>query len=242
MSVGVSSSNRAGRRVTRGGDAYGAALRHSGRVRFLRRAIPVGAFLAVLAIVGISLLAPLGAIGGLSLGPVSLSGTKITMSAPKLRGFREGTQPYELTASAATHDTRSPKLIELATIDGHVTLKDQGRAHLSADSGLYDSQKEQLALDGNVRVTTERGYDARLKSAFVDFKAGTVTSKQPVEVTITGATITADTLDVTDNGQHITFAGRVQATIETKAARQPTAADPPPTGGAETGSNREDRP
>lgn len=241
MSVGVS-SNRAGRRVSRGADAYAAALRHSRRVRFLRRAIPIGSLLAIATLVGVSMLASLGTIGGLTLGPVSLSGTKITMSAPKLRGFREGTQPYELTAAAATQDTRKPNLIELSDIDGHVTLKDQGQAHLSADSGLYDSQKEQLQLNGNVRVTTERGYDARLKSAFVDFKAGTVTSKQPVEVAFTGATITADALDVTDNGQHITFTGRVQAVIETKADRQPDATAPPATGSTEPGPTREDRP
>ena len=59
--------------------AYAQAQRHSARVRLFRRAIPIGAALAIGVVLVIAMFDPFGRIGGLSLGPLSLSGTKITM-------------------------------------------------------------------------------------------------------------------------------------------------------------------
>src|SRR6266487_2769954 len=80
---------------------YAAAVRHSRWVRFLKLAIPLGATLAIGSIVFIGLFDPFRRLEGLTLGPISLSGTKITMEAPKVTGFRKDARPYEVNATAA---------------------------------------------------------------------------------------------------------------------------------------------
>jgi lipopolysaccharide export system protein LptC len=201
--------------------AYAAALRHSARVRFLKRAIPFGSAIAIGLIVVIGLFDPFGRLGGLTLGPVSLNGTKITMEQPRLSGFRKDSRPYEVTAVSASQDVKKPNIVEMKEIKARVTLEGTNAARLEAASGIYDTQNEQLQLVDDVRVKSDSGYDARLKSAHVDFKAGTVVSHEPVHVTLSGGTVDADTLDIRDNGKVIVFEGRVHAVLD--ADRSPLA-------------------
>lgn len=198
---------------------YDAAVRHSARVRFLKWAIPIGAVLAVSLVMIIGIFDPFGRLRGLTLGPISLSGTKITMNAPKLRGYRAGSRPYEMTAASASQDARKPNLVELNEITGQVTLENSGLAHIEATTGVYDSQSEKLELAGRVNVRTDTGYNAHLTTASVDFKGGKVSSSEPVRVDINGGSIKANKLDIDDNGKHIVFEGRVQAIIESDKAR-----------------------
>jgi lipopolysaccharide export system protein LptC len=199
--------------------AYRAALRHSARVRFLKKAIPIGSAAAIIIVVFIGIFDPFGRLSGLTLGPVSLSGTKITMAAPKLRGYRAGSRPYEMTAESASQDARKPNLVELNEIRGRVTLENDGLAHIEATTGVYDTQSEKLELAGRVNVRTDNGYDAHLTTASVDFKGGKVTSTEPVTVDIGNGSIKADRLDIDDNGKHIVFEGRVRAIMDAEQAK-----------------------
>lgn len=194
--------------------AYKAALRHSARVRAMKRLIPLAALVAVAAVAIIGILKPFNSIGNLALGPVSLSGSKITMDAPRLTGFREGTQPYEVTAASATQDISNPSIVELQSITGQVQLENGGQARINAATGVYNSQDESLNLTGDVRVRTDTGHDAKLSSASVDFKSGRIISEEPVTVTLSEGTISANRLDISDNGKHIVFEGKVQAVLD----------------------------
>jgi len=211
--------------------AYAQAQRHSARVRLFRRAIPFGAALAIGLVLAIALFDPFGRMGGLSLGPVSLSGTKITMENPRLTGYRHDSRPYEVTAIAATQDVRKPSVIELEQMRGRLALDDNGKmAHLESATGVFDTQKEQLELRRDIRVTTDDGHEARLTSASIDFKAGTVISREPVTVKLTNGLVEADQLEIGDSGKVITFVGRVRTLLEPggqsnggKAPSQPSA-------------------
>ena len=193
--------------------AHGRALRHSARVRWLRRVIPFAAGLSVLGIAAAVLYEPFaGSIPNVSIGPVSVSGTKVTMENPRLSGFRKGARGYEVTASAALQDVRKPALIELQAMKGHMATDDKGSlAYIEAKGGLFDSSKESLKLDQNIRLWTDKGEEVRLQSAAVDFKAGSVKSSDPVTVTVPAGSITADSLDVVENGKTISFVGNVHA-------------------------------
>ncbi|MCX4197717.1 hypothetical protein OMR07_21045 [Methylobacterium organophilum] len=93
--------------------AHARAYRHSGRVRAMRRLIPVvagGAVALLLAYLFNPFAAPLP---GVSVGPVTLAGSKVRMENPRLSGFRQGTRGYEVTADAALQDVRKPSQIEL---------------------------------------------------------------------------------------------------------------------------------
>ena len=195
--------------------AYHHARRHSARVRLFRRIIPIGAALAIGSVAVIALFDPFGRMGGLTLGPVSITGTKIKMEHPRLSGYRKDTRPYEVTAVAAFQDVRKPTLVELSQMTGQVTVDDAGAlARFEALSGLFDTQKEFLELKDNILVRTDNGQEARLKSARIDFKAGTVVTKEPVQVKLPNATVDADSMDLSDNGKVISFVGSVKTVIQ----------------------------
>ena len=208
--------------------AYAQARRHSARVRFYKRVIPIGTAVAVVALVAFAVVDPAGRLAGLSLGPMSFSGTKITMESPRLTGFNKGTRPYEVTATSATQDVRKPHIVELNTMRARLVVDDSGTAaRLEAATGVFDTQKEQLELREDVRVTTDSGQEARLKSASIDFKAGTVTSREPVTVTLANGSVEADGLDISDGGKVLSFKGRVRTVFQgSPPEAQPVAASP----------------
>jgi lipopolysaccharide export system protein LptC len=207
--------------------AYAKARRHSRAVRFFKIAIPTGAVLAVAAVAAFAFLDPFGRLSGFSLGPIHISGTQLTMENPRLTGFRKDNRGYEITASAATQDVRKPHIVELKDLRGRLVMDESGGlAHLFSDFGVFDTTKEAIDLRQNIRVHTDAGQVVLLKSAAVDFKAGTVRSREPVEVTFVGGSVEAEQLDVNDHGKVMTFTGRVRTVFQGGAerpARQPQA-------------------
>jgi lipopolysaccharide export system protein LptC len=207
--------------VTASGAAlrYQEAVRHSSRVRFLRRAIPIGAVLTVAAIGFVAIVEPFRTLpAGLSVGPLSMNGTKVTMEMPRLTGFKKDNRPYEVTARWAAQDIKTPTIIELREINARIALQERGMATVQALAGVYNTNSETILLKDDVRVKTDGGYDAKLKSATVEFKAGTVVSREPVTVEFSGGTIDADGLEMVDNGARVLFQGRVRTVMKMDGA------------------------
>jgi lipopolysaccharide export system protein LptC len=202
-------------------------------VRFYKRAIPLGAVLGIFVIGLIAVLDPFRHVEGLTMGPVSVSGSQVTMESPRLTGFKNDSRPYEVTASAATQDVRKPNLVELKDIRARIVTDDQGSAaRLEAAIGILDTQKEQMDLRGKVRVRTDGGQEVELRSASVDFKAGTVVSTEPVTVSLGSGLIRAEGLEVQENGKVLHFKGRVQTVFEGSIEPAATSSSSPATGSA----------
>ena len=200
---------------------HARARRHTRLVRTMRRTIPFGAGLAIVAYVALGALNPLAKLNAaVTLGPLSVSGTKVTMENPRLTGYRKEGRPYEVTAAAALQDVRKPTLLELRAMRGRLATDDNGGvARIEARSGLFDTAKELLDLKDDIRLWTESGQEMRLRSAAVDFKAGTVRSKEPVAVAFPEGSIEAESLEVGDNGRAVAFVGRVRAVFSGEPAR-----------------------
>lgn len=208
-------------------ERYIAATRHSGRVRWLRRMIPVGAVLVTGAIGFWAFYEPFKDLPpGVSIGSISVNGTKVTMELPKLSGFKKDNRPYEVTARWAEQDIKNPSIIDLREVKARIALQDRSMADVEALNGTYDSQKETMALRDDVRVRTETGYDVRMKSAEIEFKGGNVRSPDPVKVKFTGGTIDADSLEMYDSGQKVVFSGRVHTLMQMDTTKTPRPAAP----------------
>lgn len=202
--------------------AYAKAQRHSRRVRFYKRAIPLGAVVGIVVVGVIAVFDPFRQVEGLTVGPVSVSGTQVTMESPKLTGFKNDSRPYEVTASAAMQDVRQPNLVELKDLKARIVTDDQGSAaRLEAAIGVLDTQKERMELRDDVRVRTDSGQEVQLRSASVNFKAGTVVSNEPVTVMLGNGVIKADSLEVEESGKVLHFIGRVRTTFD--GASEPAA-------------------
>lgn len=232
--IGTEQLNGADARRTR---AHARARSHSSRVRTLRRVIPLAAGSAVLALLAVTLFNPFGAsLPDVSVGQVSLSGSKVKMESPRLSGFRKGDRGYEVTANAAFQDVRKPSVIELQAMRGHLNTDDKGGLlHLEAASGVFDSTRESLTLERDIRLWTDKNEEVRLSTAAVDFKAGSVRSNEAVTVTVPSGTVVADTLEVLESGRVISFVGNVHTVLhaQTKAeAATETASEAAPVAAA----------
>jgi len=220
-----------GRANARPARAFAKATRHSRRVRFYKLAIPLGSVVALVGILFFAFFNPFRQVEGLTLGPVSVSGTQVTMELPKLTGFKNDNRPYEVTASAALQDVRKPNLVELKDLKARIVTDDRGNAaRLEAASGVLDTQKEQMELRQDVRVRTDGGQDVRLRSAFVDFKAGTVVSNEDVTVALANGIIEAAGIEVKENGKVLHFKGRVRTTFDSQDPAPPAGAQPAASG------------
>lgn len=187
------------------------AARHSRRVRFLRIAIPTVIVLAVGATWLVSWLDPMKMLVRLPIdaGKLVISGTKITMEAPKLSGYTRDHRWYELTASAAAQDITKPNFVELREVRAKVEAEDKSTMFLSAKDGLYDRKGGILTLNNDISLKSTSGYEIRLNEAVVDTGSGEVVSNKPVEVQSQQGTIRAERLEVIRSGEVVRFIGNV---------------------------------
>jgi len=193
---------------------FAEAKRRSRRVRFLRKALLLSVFGAVAAMVAIAVFDPFGPkSSSLSFSSVSIDGSKIAMAKPRLAGFRSDGQPYVLTAERALQDVKHPTVAELQNLAGDMGSAGGETTRLTADAGVYDSVAQRMKLTGNVKIDNAR-FEVRLRSVDIDFKTGLYRSEEPVEVHMGGGTtIVADRATAENNGQELTFEGRVRTTV-----------------------------
>jgi lipopolysaccharide export system protein LptC len=204
---------------------FRVALRHSRRVRMLRIAVPTVAVVAILApllfsaIRSMSLTVPLG-----DFGRLVLSGHKLTMEAPRLAGFTKENRAYEVTAKRAQQDITHPYVVDLDDIQAKIALE-QGQVEMTAEHGLLDAKTELLTLSRAIFIKSSEGYEGRLTEAEIDIKAGTVVSRQPVELKFLQGDLRADSMNLHNKEQVARFDGNVVMNVKLPQSNGTPAAD-----------------
>ncbi len=197
---------------------FAVAARHSRMVRALRVAVPATVFVAMAAIVGVSIFNPFRILMPKlpDMDNLVVSGSKITMESPHLSGYTTpDRRPYDLWAKAATQDLTDPDHVELTTLHSKVLMEDQSTTVLlDARTGVFDNKQQTLDLHKDIFLQTLAGYEARLSQAFVDMGKGTVSSDERVDVKLTNGTLSADKLRITEGGAVIRFEGNVVMNID----------------------------
>jgi lipopolysaccharide export system protein LptC len=158
---------------------------------------------------------PLRLLGRLPVSPgkMVVSGSKITMEAPRLSGYTSDNRAYEMNASAAAQDLTNPGLVELKGIRAKVELQDNALVNVTAATGAFDVKSKILTLASEIVLVSSTGYEARLDEATFDVQKGHIVSKKPVEVLMLSGTLKANRLEMTDNGAVARFDGGVTMTL-----------------------------
>lgn len=195
---------------------FRAARRHSRHVRLLRIAVP----LCVAAVIAVymlwKMLNPIGMLtANLPVGANDLvvSGSKITMEQPRLKGFTKDSRAYELTASQASQDITKPDIVEMRDVRAKFQMPDNSSAHVTALDGVFDSKNEVLKLGRNV-VLDASSYKVWLNDAVVDVRTGNIVSEKPVEVKMLQGTLNAKRLEVKESGELLRFDGGVSMQLK----------------------------
>lgn len=195
--------------------AFFAAGRHTARVKFLRRAMVLGAVFSVSVIALVVTFDPFRHLpGSVSIGGVGVKGTKVTMDSPKISGLQQGGGLYDVAAKTGLQDILTPSVIELIGVDAHIGMADGTTTHVLSQHGVYNSSEDTMALDGDVHIQNSSGYTFGLKNAMVDFKQGILASEQRMRVDLKGGYVFADGVRISNNGHVIAFTGHVSSTFD----------------------------
>ncbi|MEP9351626.1 hypothetical protein [Xanthobacter sp. KR7-225] len=188
------------------------AARHSSRVRWFRRLLPISLVVTVLVLAAIPLISSLDFKIELpfDIGRLTLSGTRLTMEEPKLSGFTDDKRGYSVVARTAEQDLSKPDVVDLTDIEARLELADKGWTTVIAKTGTMNVKSQFITLGGGVDLAMKGGYGGRLQDADVDVKAGTIVTRKPVVFTYQEGKLVADTLTVTDRGEKALFVGNVQ--------------------------------
>ena len=142
-------------------------------------------------------------------GRLVISGSKVTMEAPKLSGYTRDQRWYELSAKSAAQDITTPDMVELSEVRAKIQAEDKSTIFLSATDGSFDRKAGILTLNRNIVLKSSAGFELHLEEAVVDTGSGEVVSSKPVSVFTQDATLNADRLEVANSGDIVRFIGGV---------------------------------
>lgn len=195
-------------------EAFTQARRHSGRVRLLKRVLPLAALAMVAAFAARSWLAAPGGVQ-VDLTTLAIESGRLVMADPRLDGVTgPDARPYSMTAARAVQDIGAGARIDLEGIDARLPIDDDGWMTVTAPAGVFDREANRLDIDGELTVLTDDGMKAVLQSAVLDIGAGSLDTADPVDIRLQGAHITAESMAVRDKGAILIFENRVRMQIE----------------------------
>ncbi|MEO3997717.1 LPS export ABC transporter periplasmic protein LptC [Mesorhizobium sp. CAU 1732] len=195
--------------------AFKSARRHSGRVRVLKFVLPVAAVCMVLAFGAKSWLSTPGGVS-VNLAGTAIEGGRLVMADPKLDGFTSDNRAYKMSAARAIQDIGNASKIDLEGIDARLPFDDDNWMTIAAATGIFDRDANRLDINSDITVMTDNGITALLKSASVDIAKGSLNTQHPVDITLDGARIEADSMTVKEKGAVMIFDRRVRMNIDGK--------------------------
>jgi lipopolysaccharide export system protein LptC len=177
----------------------------------VRKVLPIVAGGGLLFVVLWTWIDPLRFANGLpvELGRISISGTKLTMDAPKLKGFSRDGRPYTVTAEEAGQDLTKPNVIELSRIVGQFDLGARGNMVLNAKSGIYDGKAEQMRIFDGIEFRSTQGHSGQLTDAFIEPRKGHLVTDKPVDLFFNEGNLHGNRMEVFEQGKLIVFEGGV---------------------------------
>ncbi len=182
-------------------------------VRLLKRVLPALALVLVIIFAAISLMRRVD-VENISVARTGISDGKLVMEKPRMKGFNKESLPFDLNAARAIQDISKPGLVALESIDAILPVENGEYADIIAQNGIYNSTKEWLSLENSITVDKKDGTHIELESAEIDLKSGSLTSDQKVKVTTPTSYLTANQIEIIDNGDTIIFNQRVRMILQ----------------------------
>ena len=215
----VTQSHTIAARLSASAEAYGAAHRHSTRVRLLKIALPVVAVVIALLFVAVSVVRTYLP-EELEVESAAIENGKVIMKNPAIAGRNQQGISYSMKADRALQDIKTPDVITLENINAKVPVNDEIMAEVDATTGIYDRGRNILDMTAPFTIRLNTGMEAAFRSAHLDINGGRMSTEEPVSIRSAEASIVAQTLRMTDKGRVVTFEGMVTVVIDPAAIRQ----------------------
>ncbi len=131
----------------------------------------------------------------------------------RIAGLDRENQPYVITAKKGYQDKETAKLVHLEDLTGTFQRKTSQPFELFSKTGIYDSKARAMDLEGNVRIVEKGRFSATMAKAHVELEKKNLVSDVPVVVEMDAGTITANGLQVSNDGNNIKFLNGVKASF-----------------------------
>jgi lipopolysaccharide export system protein LptC len=200
-------------RDTHGANAQKAAAR-AGRARIFSLAIGVFAIAALAALIIES---------GVFKTPIKVDPkgnanvpevtAKPSAYTTEVTGVDEKNLPYSINAAKATQQGSTGKTVDLETITGNFSRSNDETLNVTSKRGAFNSENKILNLEGDVLIKSSTAMTATMDKAEVNVETRQLQSKSPVKVVLPDGEVTAEHLQVDNNGETIKFTGRVKASF-----------------------------
>jgi len=191
---------------------------HDRFIRFLQWALPSG--VGVLA--AFLVLAPLYAGGDVSFvldkNKVDVAHERLKIQSAQYRGEDGKGQPFTLSAQSAVQKSSAEPVVQIGGLAAVLHLAD-GPAQFKANTGRYDMDSQQVAVDGPIDFRGPNGYDLKTHDATVDLKQRTLASGGAVTGTVPQGNFSADRLHADLEQRTVRLDGHAHLRIVPRGAR-----------------------
>lgn len=199
---------------------YNQAIGHSKRVRRLRIVLPALAVILSAGFVVVSIVRTYLP-ENIKIEGVNIEDGKVVMAKPAIAGLNSNGSPYSMKALRALQDIKNPNLITLEDITATVPVNESASADITAESGTYNRATDKMTLTKPFRIHMSSGVDAMFQSGDLDVKAGKLKTDEVVTIIMKASSLIAQSMDMTDKGQNITFNGRVRLSVDPATLKKP---------------------
>lgn len=200
-------------------DAYIHAARHSQRVRRLKIVLPLVAVLIAAIFVVVSVIRTFLP-DDFQIQNATIEDGKIVMSSPAIAGRNKQGISYSMKAVRALQEIANPDIITLQTIHAQMPVNETLIATVEAKNGIYDRGANTLDMNAPFTITMNNGVVADFQSAYLDINAGEMQTKSPIAISLTGGSIVAQQMRMTDKGRVVTFEGMVKVIVDPSTIRK----------------------
>lgn len=143
---------------------------HDRLIAFLAKGLPA----AIGLIAAVMVLAPLSQRGEISFlldrNKVAVTDERLAVDKAMYQGQDDDGRPFSLTAGSAVQASSTVPVVQMKTLVGKLMLAD-GPAQITAPSGSYNYNTDQVAVPGPVNFTASDGYQMVTNGVGIDLKA-----------------------------------------------------------------------
>lgn len=136
-----------------------------------------------------------------------------TLVSARYEGVDDEGRSYTLLAGSATQSPDDPKAVLLEAPKADITLEDGAWVAVHAGSGIWSGERQTLTLSGGVSVFHDQGYEMQLEAVLLDMKTRRAVSRHPVTAKGPAGTLSAQSMQINDQGRKIIFGGPIRMTI-----------------------------
>lgn len=145
-------------------------------------------------------------------GPPPLEKTGlISGGASTFAGIDINAKPFSVKALQGVQDSKIETLMHLKSVQGNFMRREGGEVQVVADTADYELKTKDLSVVGHVRFEEPGRYVALLSSADVNLERQRIVTKEPVQVETAGATVSADSMETSEDGSRVILRGHVKA-------------------------------